>query len=310
MKEIIPYEDLLFSSFYNTQLQSFIMRKQIEGNANKIDMQEFTNHINIQTAYPVLVSEISEFLFSVIWLRAEDPKLSTITPSKLGITDKYGCNSPSQLLRHLRNAISHRRCEFYKDGSALFYDIDPKTRQENFRVELDINQFALLKDEFRNLAVSEFFPKTVKYPHIKIIKLGSNAVLGKYAFCGNINMEAINIPAHISDIPEWAFCNCSSLKYIGLPMKLASIGKRAFSGCSKLHVLSYNWNYLKNVGDYAFADCNSLEHFTLLSDTKVGRRAFSGWSANQTITIIGDKDDTKNWAEDWLENCDATIKYE
>ena len=310
MKEIIPYEDLLFSSFYNTQLQSFIMRKQIEGNANQIDMQEFANQMNIQMAYPILASEISEFLFSVIWLRAEDPKLSTITPSKLGITDKYGCNSPSQLLRHLRNAISHRRCEFYKDGSALFYDINPRTSLENFRIELDIKQFALLKEEFRNLAVSEFFPKTVKNPFITKILIGSNTILEKYAFCGNINMEAISIPAHIVDIPDWAFCNCSSLKCVCLPMKVSRIGKRAFSGCSKLQIFPYNWNYLKSIGDYAFADCNSLEHFTLLSETKVGRRAFSGWNANQTITIIGDKNDTKKWAEDWCENCDAIVEWE
>lgn len=310
MKEIIPYEDLLFSSFYNTQLQSFILSKQIEGNANKIDMQEFTSQINIQTAYPILASEISEFLFSVIWLRAEDSKLSKITPSKLGIKDKYGCDKPNHFLRHLRNSISHRRCEFYKDGSALFYDINPRTNQENFRVELDIKKFALLKDEFRNLAVSEFFPKTVKYPLITKIKLGSNTVLGKHAFCGNINMEAISIPAHITDIPDWAFCNCLSLKFVGLPMKVTSIGKRAFSGCSKLHIISFNWNYLKNIGDYAFADCVSLERLTLLSNTKVGRRAFSGWTQNQTITIIGDKNDTKNWAEDWYDNCEATIEYE
>ena len=309
MKEIIPYEDLLFSSFYNTQLQSFILRKQIEENTNTIDMQEFINQMNIQTAYPILASEISEFLFSVIWLRAEDPKLSNITPAKLGIADKYGCDKPNQFLRHLRNAISHRNCKFYKDGSALFFDIDPKTDHENFRIELDIKQFALLKDEFRNLAISEFYPKTVISPLITKVELGSNAYLGEYAFCGHVNMQTITMPNHITVIPDWAFCNCTSLKCVCLPMKVTSIGKRAFSGCNNLKVLPCNLNYLKSVGDYAFADCTSLTRFTLLSKAKVGRRAFSGWTANQTITIIGDESDTKKWAEDWKENCEATVVY-
>ena len=310
MKEIIPYEDLLFSSFYNTQLQSFILRKQIIENTSTIDMQEFKNQMNIQTAYPILASEISEFLFSVIWLRAEDPKLSNITPAKLGIADKYGCDKPNQFLRHLRNAISHKRCVFYKDGSATFYDQNSDNSPENFRVELDAKQFALLKDEFRNLAVAEFLPKAIKTPQITEVRLGCNVFLGDYAFCGNVNMQRINLPSHITKIPDWAFCNCTSLKCVCLPMKVSSIGKRAFSGCSKLQIFPYNWNYLKSIGDYAFADCNSLEHFTLLSDTKVGRRAFSGWNANQTITIIGDKNDTKKWADDWCENCDAIVEWE
>ena len=175
---------------------------------------------------------------------------------------------------------------------------------------MDAKQFALLKDEFRNLAVAEFLPKAIKTPQITEVRLGCNVSLGDYAFCGNVNMQRINLPSHITKIPDWAFCNCTSLKCVCLPMKVSSIGKRAFSGCSKLQIFPYNWNYLKSIGDYAFADCNSLEHFTLLSDTKVGRRAFSGWNANQTITIIGDKNDTKKWAEDWCENCDATIEYE
>ena len=310
MKEIIPYEDLLFSSFYNTQLQQFIVSEQVLKNTSTINMQEFKNQMNIQTAYPILASEISEFLFSVIWLRAEDPKLSNISPAKLGIVDQYGCDEPYQFLRHLRNSIAHRNCTFFKDGSALFFDIDVKSKKEIFRIELSSKQFALLKDEFRSLAISEFYPKTFKYPLITDVRLSSNVVLSEYAFCGNVNMQTITMPNHITVIPNWAFCNCTSLRCVILPSGVTSVGKRAFSGCSNLKVLPNNLHYLKNIGDYAFADCTSLERFTLRSDAIVGRRAFSGWAENQTITIIGDKKDTKKWAEDWSDNCKAHIEYQ
>lgn len=307
MKNRINYEDFLFSSFINSNFQRFCITRMVMQNQTIVDIDEFYKNLNLNTVYSVLTAEISELLFSIIWLKEEDKKLTNIKPSCLGIVDKYGCDDAQDFLRHLRNSIAHKRCIFYDDGSAEFSD--SKSGKENFHIDLDKPQFDELKEEFRNLAVREFFPKTVRSQIVTNARIGGNCYLGDYAFCGNINLQTITIPQHISEIPQWSFCNCQNLRFIGLPEKVKYIRKRAFSGCEGLKILSYNYNTLEQIGDYAFADCCAIDSIYISAKAHLGRRVFSGWTSSQTINICGTSAAPHDWSKDWNENCLATINY-
>lgn len=312
MKQKIDYEDVLFSSFVNSNFHRFCMQKRIMQGTSIINLDEFYKSLNLPARHSILTADISELLFSIIWLNAEDKELSNIKPASLGVVDKYGCNDEQNFLRHLRNSIAHKRCEFYNDGSALFYDCfeDKKIEKENFRINLNAEQFTLLKEEFRNLSVKEFYPKTIESPFLTSVNIGENCYLGDYAFCGNINLETITLPIHIIDIPQWAFCNCSKLKFIAFPHGIKHIGKRAFSGCDRLNLISINHDSLDSIGDYALADCVSLEKIVIHAKTQLGRRVFSGWKDSQTIYVIGTKSPPAHWIKGWNERCQAKIEYQ
>lgn len=314
MKQIIAYEDILFSSFINSNFQRHCMQKRVMHGTSTINLDDFYKGLNLPARHLILAADISELLFSIIWLKEADEKLSNIRPSSLGIVDKYSCDDEYIFLRHLRNSIAHKRCEFYNDGSALFYDGNTQKNEEsfkeNFHIALDSEHFDLLKEEFRNLSIKEFYPKTIRSPFVTRVNIGDNCFLGDYAFCGNVNLETVTLPNHIIDIPQWAFCNCSKLRFITLPRGIKSIGKRAFSGCEKLNVICINQDSLYSIGDYAFADCISLVKIVIHAKTRLGRRVFSGWMKNQTVLIIGAKSQPTHWVKGWDESCQAKIEYQ
>ncbi|MBR3674744.1 MAG: leucine-rich repeat protein, partial [Bacilli bacterium] len=77
-------------------------------------------------------------------------------------------------------------------------------------------------------------------------------------FRGNVNLEAITLPASIKEIPANAFEGCEGLFEVNLPESITSIGERAFSGCENLIIINLP-NSITTIGDYAFKQCYSLQ---------------------------------------------------
>ncbi len=311
MKKKIRYEEILFTCFVHTNfVKEFLGECDGEGKFEEKKKEFFESYkVDSESINTInnLLPKISEMLYSIIWLNAEDEKISNIKPSQLGIVDVIGgCDDETQFLRHLRNAISHKRCNFYDDGSVEFWDANKN--KENFRIELTKEKFELLLEEFRYLAVREFYPLTIKNAFLIHCFIGNNCTIGKFAFCGNYNLETCTIPQHIKEIPDWSFCNCKKLKAIGVPTNVNTIGKRAFSGCEKLSAIVLSNNEQLSIGDYAFAECTFVDSIIINTNFKLGRRVFAGWNKKQKIIVQGDEHEMKkNWKKDWKEGCKATI---
>lgn len=119
---------------------------------------------------------------------------------------------------------------------------------------------------------------------IKSISLPSTITrLGTSAFSLCVNLTEINIPASISEIPDYLFYDCTLLKNITLPAGIIKIGDSAFSVCSSLENLALPQS-LQEIANYAFASCPKLTTFTLpASLVKIGVGVFDDSSALKTL---------------------------
>jgi hypothetical protein len=140
--------------------------------------------------------------------------------------------------------------------------------------------------------------------------------IGGRAFTGCCPKE-IDLPRSLEAIGEQAFADCASLEEITLPVTLRSVGEGAFAGCSSLKRVTLtggsgldgkippfsNWgggefsaarpeiiiaDYVKSIGEGAFAGCDYLVHITIPDSVRsIGKSAFAGCTSLQ-YTKIGD----------------------
>ncbi len=162
------------------------------------------------------------------------------------------------------------------------------------------------------------------------LTIGSNAVIGDYAFCGAAEVETITLGENAT-IGNYAFYNNSSLTEIDLS-KVRTIGEYAFSGdilimgtdsyfttqaidADGYYMYSYHAPQLtaidlsaaESVGSYAFAYCRSLVSAKMGTITEVPEGAFYGCcelaDVNlENVTQIG----TYGFAETALKTADLT----
>ncbi len=81
--------------------------------------------------------------------------------------------------------------------------------------------------------------------------------IGKNAFYGCVEMQAITIPMGVTSIGSDAFRGCANLGSVSLPSTLRSIGPQAFYKCSSLKAIAIP-STVTTIGDWAFAYCSSL----------------------------------------------------
>ncbi len=140
-------------------------------------------------------------------------------------------------------------------------------------------------------------------------------IIQGYVFSGCTSLEEITIPNSVTSIGGSAFNGCTSLKEITIPNSVTSIGSYAFQGCSELAEITIpgsvtsieeatfqNCTSLESVtmgdgvtsiGIYAFNNCTSLTNIVYEGTTKptIGDYAFSGISAEATVTVPADYED-------------------
>jgi len=118
-----------------------------------------------------------------------------------------------------------------------------------------------------------------------------------------------------------AFQNCINLTNVsfGAQSSLERVGYATFAGCNKLEKIVLP-DTTKYIATYAFDSCTSLKNVDIPSYVSyMGLNVFSGFTAEQTINILGSTDEwlytspieyqgvTIN--RTWHNNCDAKINY-
>ena len=100
--------------------------------------------------------------------------------------------------------------------------------------------------------------------------------IGKNAFYGCVEMQAIKLPMGVTAIGSDAFRGCANLGSVSLPSTLKSIGSNAFYKCYELKAIALP-STLTTIGDWAFAYCSTLTGVTVpKSVSSVGASVFYG----------------------------------
>jgi hypothetical protein len=85
------------------------------------------------------------------------------------------------------------------------------------------------------------------------------------------------VPAGVLYISPEAFYKCKHLVNINLPESLEFIDNHAFAECVGLKAITLPMN-LKYIGEHALENCPNLEIITLSRKTRIGYRAFQGFT--------------------------------
>ena len=123
---------------------------------------------------------------------------------------------------------------------------------------------------------------------LQAIIRGANLSIGAYAFAYCPSLFYADFLG-VNYIAEYAFYQCVNLttqswnSYLDGPggHPVASIGNYAFAECSSLEEIRC-FRDAKNIGSYAFLGCTSLQNVEFLSVTSIGFAAFQGCSSLET----------------------------
>jgi uncharacterized repeat protein (TIGR02543 family) len=111
--------------------------------------------------------------------------------------------------------------------------------------------------------------------------------IGSYAFADCTNLESITVPDTVTTLGEYAFAGDSLLKEIKLGKSLESIGDYAFYNDLVLQDVQFSDSgNLKEVGNYSFAACSSLQNIAFPEGLEtIGSYTFLSSSALEQITL-------------------------
>ena len=125
--------------------------------------------------------------------------------------------------------------------------------------------------------------------NIKTVKISSSVkLIGAYAF-HNSSIESVVIPNSVKAIWEDAFGYCTNLTSVTFPEEIYRIEDCTFSGCSSLKSVSLPHLKSKEIGSYAFNECEALETVEIPSDVeKIGDHAFN-WCHNLKEIVLPDE---------------------
>lgn len=82
------------------------------------------------------------------------------------------------------------------------------------------------------------------------------------------DIESVELPAHLTHIPDGAFRFCKRLKNIMIPERVSLIADYAFFGCEALSSVSISEG-IEYIGNNVFDRCSSLKKLTLPKSLKV-----------------------------------------
>lgn len=108
--------------------------------------------------------------------------------------------------------------------------------------------------------------------------------IAEKAFFRCDGIEAVNLPATVSNIGAYAFSWCSDLERVIAP-GVVFIEERAFMGCKKLFGISLS-NRLESIEDKAFSYCTSIEEISLPHSLFfIGVGVFEGCRNLRSVTL-------------------------
>lgn len=131
-------------------------------------------------------------------------------------------------------------------------------------------------------------------------------------------VQKISIGKGLTEIPAHAFENCKALPSIVIPDNIKKIGAYAFRGCSYAPFGTYTKPYpdsvaqngglkdinfgtgVTEIGDYAFAECQSLEHVEIPDNvTTIGAYAFSDsrYTYYPVLYVLGIDNEMDNFSK-------------
>ena len=159
---------------------------------------------------------------------------------------------------------------------------------------------------------------TLRINNTKFVNLdlsGSGIIqIGYYAFAGCISLTGIIIPDSVRYIDERAFGGCTNLKSVRLPTNSAFtfIDHQAFMECESLTSITIP-DSVTRIGSAGFWGCTDISNIIIPATVDTfGFMVFSGWTASQTIYILGhatQEEADEAWGADWRDYCDAVIIY-
>ncbi|MCQ2191188.1 MAG: leucine-rich repeat domain-containing protein [Paludibacteraceae bacterium] len=114
------------------------------------------------------------------------------------------------------------------------------------------------------------------------VKFESNT----FSFCRRL--KSINIPPHLTILPDGFLCGCSGLENFEIPSHITSIGNSTFSSCSGLTYVTIPKS-VTYIGNSAFSNCNGLTNIIIPSNvSNIGSSAFAGCS-NLNVLVDNSK---------------------
>lgn len=124
-----------------------------------------------------------------------------------------------------------------------------------------------------------------------IVKIDSNAIKGVSS------LKTLTLPESVTTLNENAFADCESLEYVNIPNAITRIPSGAFQNCKKLQSIklpakytdpadsSKNVSGITDIGDHAFAGCESLKTIENMQVADIQAYTFDGCT-NLTLDKI------------------------
>lgn len=137
------------------------------------------------------------------------------------------------------------------------------------------------------------------------VYLGGNA----FSYSALKEVTILSSLTAVSSQGSDVFMNCEQLTTATM-MYITKISSGWFEGCVNLTQLNYDPGLILRVYASAFNYCTSLKEFAFdLNTVEMLYISFEGWTADQTIKLIGNGRDFAALEEDadWYNNCDAKI---
>ena len=133
-----------------------------------------------------------------------------------------------------------------------------------------------------------------------------------FSLCSNLATVTFAENSQLESIGDEAFSSSTALKNITIPASVKTIGDGAFMSCSNLATVTFaEGSKLETIGFQAFGS-TAIKNIEIPASVKtIGIEAFYGWTASQTITVLGhaDKESADKAWYNWRDGCDAIIIY-
>lgn len=170
------------------------------------------------------------------------------------------------------------------------YETELKTEQST---ENGSNDYGIKYGDLRYIVLNDGTASIVGYdgkePHLEIpsnIEGVRVTEIADSAFCDNQVIESVIIPDSVISIRGGAFWHCRSLKTVNLPSKLEVLGNYAFADCNSLVGEIIIPQSLKEAGMLCFSQCSSLRT-VIIEDgvTQLFREMFADADGLESIII-------------------------